>query len=83
MWRYISGVPKVVDEKKNEKNPKAAPGPSQPLFPELEEEEDEDEVLFREKADDDGEDEGVILDYESEAEMSEEMVLDKVEKFLL
>ena len=33
----------------------ATPGPSQPLFPELEEE--EDEVLFREKADDDGEDE--------------------------
>ena len=38
-----------------------------------EEEEDEDEVLFREKTDDDGEDEGVISDYESEAEMSEEM----------
>ena len=34
----------------------ATPGPSQPLLPELEEEEDEDEVLFREKADDDGED---------------------------
>ena len=48
-----------------------------------EEEEDEDEVLFREKADDDGEDEGVISDYESEAEISEEMVLEKLEKFLL
>ena len=60
----------------------ATPGPSQPLFPELEEEE-EDEVLFREKADDDGEDEGVISDYESKAEMSEEMVLEKLEKFLL
>ena len=48
----------------------ATPGPSQPLFTELEEE--EDEVLFREKADDDGEDEGVISDYESEVEMSEE-----------
>ena len=47
------------------------------------EEEEEDEVLFREKADDDGEDEGVISDYESEAEMSEEMVLEKLEKFLL
>ena len=56
----------------------ATPGPSQPLFPELEEE--EDEVLFREKADDDGEDEGVTSDYESEAE---EMVLEKLEKFLL
>ena len=33
----------------------AAPGPSQPLFPKLEEEEDEDEVLIREKVDDDGE----------------------------
>ena len=48
-----------------------------------EEEEDEDEVLFREKADDDGEDEGVISDYESEAQISEEMVLEKLEKFLL
>ena len=48
-----------------------------------EEEEDEDEVLFREKADDDGEDEGVISNYESEAEISEEMVLEKLEKFLL
>ena len=48
-----------------------------------EEEEDENEVVFREKADDDGEDEGVISDYESEAEMSEEMVLEKLEKFLL
>ena len=42
-----------------------------------------EEVPFREKADDDGEDEGVISDYESESEMSEEMVLDKLEKFLL
>ena len=42
-----------------------------------------EEVLFREKADDDGKDEEVISDYESEAEMSEEMVLDKLEKFLL
>ena len=66
-----------------EEDATATPGPSQPLFPELEEEEDEDEVLFRETADDDGEDEGVISDYESEAEMSEEMVLDKLEKFLL
>jgi len=24
MWKYISGVSKVVDEKKNEKDPKAA-----------------------------------------------------------
>ena len=48
-----------------------------------EEEEDEEEVLFREKADDDGEDEGVISDYESEAEISEEMVLEKLDKFLL
>ena len=40
-------------------------------------------LLFRDKADDDGEDEGVISDYESETEMSEEMVLDKLEKFLL
>ena len=24
MWKYISGVPKVVEEKKKEKNPKAA-----------------------------------------------------------
>ena len=23
MWKYISGVPKVVEEKKKEKNPKA------------------------------------------------------------
>ena len=37
-----------------EEDATATPGPSQPLFPELEEEEDEDEVLFREKADDDG-----------------------------
>lgn len=66
-----------------EEDATATPGPSQPLFPELEEEEDEDEVLFREKADDDGGDEGVISDYESEAEMSQEMVLDKLEKFLL
>ena len=66
-----------------EEDATATPGPSQPLFPKLEEEEDEDEVLFREKADDDGEDEGVISDYESAAEMSEEMVLDKLEKFLL
>ena len=64
-------------------NKKLTLWPSQPLFPELEEEEDKDEVLFREKADDDGEDEGVISDYEAEAEMSEEMVLDKLEKFLL
>ena len=42
-----------------------------------------EEVLFRDKADDDGEDEGVISDYESEAEMSEETVLNKLEKFLL
>ena len=42
-----------------------------------------EEVLFREKADDDGKDEEVISDYESEAEMSEEMVLDKLEQFLL
>ena len=63
-----------------EEDATATPGPSQPLFPKLEEEEDEDEVLFREKADDDGDDEGVISDYESEAEMSEEMVLDKLEK---
>ena len=42
-----------------------------------------EEVLFREKASDDGEDEGVISDYESEAETWEEMVLDKLEKFLL
>lgn len=66
-----------------EEDATATPGSSQPLFPELEEEEDKDEVLFREKADDDGEDEGVISDYEAEAEMSEEMVLDKLEKFLL
>ena len=65
-----------------EEDATATPGQSQPLFSELEEE-DEDEVLFREKADDDGEDEGVISDYESEAEMSEEMVLEKLEKFLL
>ena len=43
--KYISGVPKVVEEKKK--------------------------------------DEGVISDYESEPEMSEEMVLEKLEKFLL
>ena len=61
----------------------ATPGPAQPLLPELTEEEDEDEVLFREKADDNDEDEGVISDYESEAEMSEEMVLKKLEKELL
>ena len=24
MWKYISGVPKVVEEEKKEKNPKAA-----------------------------------------------------------
>ena len=24
MWKYISGVPKVIEEKKKEKNPKAA-----------------------------------------------------------
>ena len=42
-----------------------------------------EEVLFREKASDDGEGEGVISDYESEAETWEEMVLDKLEKFLL
>lgn len=62
----------------------AAPGPAQPLFPEREEEKDEDEVLFREKADDHKEDEGVISDYdETEAEMTEEMVLKKLEKELL
>ena len=66
-----------------EEDATATPGPSQPLLPELEEEEDEDEVLFREKADDDGDDEGVISDYESEAEMSEEMVLEKLGKYLL
>ena len=67
-----------------EEDATATPGPSKPLFPlEEEEDEDEDEVLFREKVDDDGEDEGVISDYESKAEMSEEMVLDKLEKFLL
>ena len=68
-----------------EEDATATPEPSQPLFPKLEEEgdEDEDEVLFREKVDDDGEDERVISDYESKAEMSEEMVLDKLEKFLL
>ena len=43
-----------------EEDATATPEPSQPLFPKLEEGEDEDEVLFREKADDDGEDEGVI-----------------------
>ena len=43
--------------------------------------EDEDEVLLREKGDDD-EDEGVISDYESEADMLE-MVLKKLEKELL
>ena len=59
-------------------------GPAQPLFPEREEEKDEDEVLFREKADDHKEDEGVISDYdETEAEMTEEMVLKKLEKELL
>ena len=52
-----------------EEDATATPGPYQPLFPKLEEEE--------------GEDEGVISDYESEAEMSEEMMLDKLEKFLL
>ena len=61
----------------------ATPGPAQPLLPELEEEEDEEEVLFREKVDDDDEDEEVISDYESEAEMSEEMVLKKLEIELL
>ena len=66
-----------------EEDATATPEPSQPLFPKLEEEGDEDEVLFREKVDDDGEDERVISDYESKAEMSEEMVLDKLEKFLL
>ena len=43
-----------------EEDATATPGPSQPLFPELEEEEDEDEVLFREKVDDNGEDKGII-----------------------
>ena len=42
-----------------------------------------DQCVFIEKEGDDGEDEGVTLDCESEAEMSEEMVLDKLEKFLL
>ena len=70
-----------VDVMDVEEDVTATPGPSQPLFLELEEE--EDEVLFREKADDDGEDEGVISDYECKAEMSEEMVLEKLEKFLL
>ena len=45
----------------------ATPGPAQTLFPELEGEEDEHEVLFGEKADDNNEDEGFISDYESEA----------------
>ena len=62
----------------------ATPWPAQPLFPEHEEEEDQDEALFREKADDHEEDEGVISDYdESEAEMTEEMVLKRLEKELL
>ena len=61
----------------------ATPGSAQTLLPELEEEEDEDEVLFGEKADDNDEDEGVISDYESEAEMSEEVVLKKLEEELL
>ena len=61
----------------------ATPGPAQTLLPELEEEEDEDEVLFGQKADDNDEDEGVISDYELEAEMSEEMVLKKLEEELL
>ena len=25
MWKYISGVPKLIEEEKKEKNPKAAP----------------------------------------------------------
>ena len=61
----------------------ATPGSAQPLLPELEEEEDEDEVLFREKADGNGKDKGVISDYKSAADMSEEMVLEKLEKELL
>lgn len=45
------------------KDTTATPGPAQPLLPEREEE-DQGEVLFREKADDNDEDEGVILNYE-------------------
>ena len=69
--------------KTNKQDTTATPGPAQPLFPESEEEEDEDEVLFREKEDDHEEDKGVTSDYdESEAEMTEEMVLKKLEKEL-
>ncbi|KAJ7394703.1 hypothetical protein OS493_000529 [Desmophyllum pertusum] len=48
-------------------------GPAQLLFPEVEEEEVEDEVLFRDKEDDNDEDEGMISNYESDAEMTGEM----------
>ena len=61
----------------------ATPGPAQTLLRELEEEDDEDAVLFREKAVGNDEDKGVISDYKSEAEMSEEMVLKKLETKLL
>ena len=52
------------------------PGPAQPLLPELEEEEDEDEVKFREKVDDKRQE--AISDYEML-----EMALKKLEKELL
>lgn len=68
--------------KTNKQDTTTTPGPAQPLFPEREEEEHEDEVLFREKAYDHEEDEGVIYE-ESEAEMTEEMVLKKPEMEML
>lgn len=57
-------------------------GPAQLLFPEVEEEEVEDEVLFRDKEDDNDEDEGMISNYESDAEMTGEMVLKQLQEEL-
>ena len=58
----------------------AAPGPAQSRQEADVMDVEEDEVLFREKVDDNGEDREL---YEYEAEMSEEMLLEKLEKFLL
>ena len=61
-----------ITDAKDQEDTTATPEPAQPLFPEREEEEDED---------DHEEDERVISDYdESAAEMTEEMVLKKLEK---
>lgn len=54
------------------------PGPAQLLLPEFEEEEDEQDVLFKDNTDDKDADEGMVSDYESDTDcLTEEMVLEK------